>query len=511
MSIFTINPGQIRLRDLRAIWEGTYTKIALSDEAYTLIERSNKAVLDLINSGATVYGVNTGFGRLASTKVNREKLEILQENLILSHSTGTGPDMDVQTVRLLFVLKINSLAQGYSGVRTLLVNGLIDLFNHGIIPAIPCKGSVGASGDLVPLAHMSACLLGHGEAYVQGEKIPARQALEKAGLTPVKLGPKEGLALINGTQVSTAFALSGLLRLENCFAAAMKAGCLSLEAAKGSPAPFREEIQAVRRQQGQIDCAAAFRSLLQDSPLRESHIDCTKVQDPYCLRCMPQVMGACLDQICHGAIILERESNAVSDNPLVFPDTGEILSGGNFHAEPVAIIADGLAIATAETGSISERRTAMLIDSHHSGLPPFLIEDAGVHSGFMIAHVTAAALTSENKMLSHPASVDSIPTSANQEDHVSMATHGARRLLDMTDNLSAIIAIELLAAAQGIDFHRPLQTSAKLEQTHRFVRKHVKYLDQDRFFAPDIAAIKHLVLNGEFIDNLEQLLPSTKA
>lgn len=509
MNEIILHAGDLSLHDLRRIWGGG-VRLILTPETYDKIERSRQTVCDIVESGQTVYGVNTGFGRLASKRIGREQLETLQENLILSHSTGTGPDIDAGTVRLILALKVNSLAQGYSGVRKVLVEALLALLNCDVLPAIPAKGSVGASGDLVPLAHMSAILLGHGEAYVGGRKVPAAEALQHAGIEPVRLGPKEGLALINGTQVSCAFAISALLRIENAYAAALKAGCLSLEAAKGSPAPFRAEIHAVRRQQGQIDCAAALRDLLEGSPLRESHLDCDKVQDPYCLRCMPQVLGACLDQIRHAGDVLGREANAVSDNPLVFPETGEILSGGNFHAEPVAIVADGLAVAIAETGSISERRVAMLIDSNHSGLPPFLVKDPGVDSGFMIAHVTAAALTSENKMLSHPASVDSIPTSANQEDHVSMATHGARRLLEMADNLCAIVAIELLASAQGIEFHRPLRTSDKLEETHALIRTRAKWLEKDRFFAPDIAGVKALVANGAFNDHVGVLLPSMK-
>lgn len=506
----TVEAGALRLKDLRHVWAQPSLQLKLNERAQADIAASRKVVDDVIARGDIVYGVNTGFGQLASTVIAPEKLETLQENLILSHASGTGEDLSAPIVRLILALKINALAQGYSGVRQTLIDYLIAVFNSDIIPAIPAKGSVGASGDLVPLAHMSCLLLGHGDAYCKGQKITAQDALKKLNLEPLKLAPKEGLALINGTQVSTALALAGFFLLENGFAAALKAGALSLEAAKGSPSPFRPEIQNVRRQKGQIQCAQILGDLLKGSPLRESHGNCTKVQDPYCLRCMPQVLGACLDQINHAAQILEDEANAVSDNPLVFPETGEILSGGNFHAEPVGMAADNLALAVAETGSISERRIAMLIDHHHSGLPPFLVSDAGVNSGFMIAHVTAAALTSENKQRAVPAVTDTIPTSANQEDHVSMATHGARRLITMGENLASIVAIELLAAAQGIEFHRPLKTSDKLEQTHRFVRKHVAAYDKDRLFAPDIEAIRTLIINGEFIDNLEGALPSTR-
>lgn len=503
-----LQAGNLSLYNLRQIWRTKRTNITLDDASHTAIKASRQVVDNIVQKGGLVYGVNTGFGKLANTIIPPEALETLQENLILSHAAGTGPDMPLPVKRLILALKINALAQGHSGVRPILIQALIRILDSDILPVIPAQGSVGASGDLVPLAHMSCLLLGHGEAVKDGQRISAQEALKELGLTPLKLAPKEGLALINGTQVSAALALAGLFSFENAFAAALKAGALSLEAAKGSPAPFRTEIQAVRRQQGQIRIAAILDDLLQGSPLRDSHIDCSKVQDPYCLRCMPQVLGACFDQLEHAAHVLATEANAVSDNPLVFPETGEIISGGNFHAEPVGFAADNLALAICETGSISERRTAMLIDPHHSGLPPFLVQDAGVNSGFMIAHVTAAALVSENKQKAYPAVVDSLPTSANQEDHVSMATHGARRLLDMSANLASVIAIELLAAAQGIDFHRPLATSPKLEQTHRFIRKHVQTYDKDRLFAPDIEAISSLVLNGEFNDNLEDYFPS---
>lgn len=504
-----LTAGDMTLQTLRRIWQAPRTHITLCDKTHAAIAASHNVVEDIIARGDVVYGVNTGFGKLANTVIPREKLEILQENLILSHAAGTGDTMPVEVVKLILALKINSLAQGHSGVRPILIAYLIRILASDIIPFIPAQGSVGASGDLVPLAHMGCLLLGHGTALKNGQTITAAQALQELGLEPLNLAPKEGLALINGTQVSTALALAGLFTFENAFAAAIKAGALSLEAAKGSPAPFRAEIHKVRRQSGQIEIAAILDNLLMGSPLRQSHHECEKVQDPYCLRCMPQVLGACLDQLKNAAKILENESNAVSDNPLVFPATNEILSGGNFHAEAVGMAADNLALAVCETGSVSERRTAMLIDDNHSGLPSFLTNDAGVNSGFMIAHVTAAALVSENKQRAFPAVVDSIPTSANQEDHVSMAAHGARRLIEMSKNLAAIIAIELLAAAQGIDFHRPLQTSAKLEQTHRFIRKSVSHFDKDRLFAPDIEAIKQLILNGEFIDNLESYLPST--
>jgi histidine ammonia-lyase len=394
------------------------------------------------------------------------------------------------------VLKVNSLARGYSGIRLSVIQALITLINAQVYPCIPGKGSVGASGDLAPLAHMSAALLGVGDVRVDGELIPATEGLQRAGLKPVELGPKEGLALLNGTQVSTGLALAGLFAAEDLFHAALVTGSLSVDAALGSDAPFDPRIHAVRGHPGQQDVATAFRELLAGSEIRASHHDCKRVQDPYSLRCQPQVLGACLDNLRHAARVLTIEANAVSDNPLVFVDNGDILSGGNFHAEPVAQVADLIAICIAEIGALSERRMALLIDSHLSELPPFLVENGGVNSGFMIAQVTAAALASENKSLAHPASVDSLPTSANQEDHVSMATFAARRLQDMADNTAGVLAVELLAACQGVDFRAPLKTSALLQRAHATLREQVTFYDEDRYFAPDIAAAKGMIVAG---------------
>ncbi len=504
-----LSPGDLTLTDLRRIYDAP-VKLSLHEAAADKIAASRAVVENVLDTGEVVYGINTGFGKLAKEQISAEKLEKLQENLILSHCTGTGYILYEQITRLIMVLKINGLAQGYSGVRPELIEALIALLNHEVYPCIPAKGSVGASGDLAPLAHMSAVLLGYGEVSVGGKILPAKEGLKIAGLESMSLAPKEGLALINGTQVSTALALAGLFTTENCFAGAVITGALSTEAAKGSAAPFKPEIQNVRRQAGQIDVAVKYRALLDGSEIGKSHKDCDRVQDPYCLRCMPQVMGACLDTIRFTAQTLEHEANAVTDNPLVFADTGEILSGGNFHAEPVAMAADMLALALAEIGSISERRIAMLIDENQSGLPPFLVRDAGINSGFMIAHVTAAALVSENKQKSHPACVDSIPTSAGQEDHVSMATHGARRLRDMAENTATIVGIELLAAVQGLEFHRPLQSSGTLENIVSTIREHVTNYKEDRYFAPDIEAAKNLVEGDDLIELCSDLLPSFK-
>jgi histidine ammonia-lyase len=419
---------------------------------------------------------------------------------VLSHSVGVGPLLSDAVVRLTMLLKVASLARGYSGVRPAVVDAMIALLNAGIHPCIPSKGSVGASGDLAPLAHMTATLMGWGNVRRGGKVVPARQGLEEAGLAPLTLGPKEGLAFLNGTHVSTALALQGLFAAENVFAAAVVAGAMSVDAAMGSDTPFDARIHELRGHQGQIEVAAAYRRLLAGSRIRASHLTGDdKVQDPYSLRCQPQVMGACLDVMNGAALTLLTEANGVTDNPLVFPDTGESLSGGNFHAEPVAFAADQLALAIAEIGALSERRIALLIDATISSLPPFLTSASGVNSGFMIAHVTAAALASENKSLAHPASVDSLPTSANQEDHVSMATFAARRLGDMADNTACIVAIELLAAAQGIDFRRPLQSSPPLEEAHAMVRRLAPHLDGDRYLALDIEAITPLVRDGAFV------------
>jgi histidine ammonia-lyase len=505
-----IRPGRMSLADLRAVAAGNRA-ITLDPSCRDAVERGAATVAGLVAEGRVAYGINTGFGRLAQTRIEAGQLEQLQANLVLSHSAGTGPLLDDATVRLILTLKVNSLGRGASGVRWAVIEALLAFLERGVLPCIPAKGSVGASGDLAPLAHMSAALLGMGEVRIRGRRWPAADGLRQAGLEPLKLAPKEGLALLNGTQVSTALALMGLFAAENVFAAAAVAGALSVEAARGSRVPFDPRLHALRGQPGQIAVAALYRALLQHSEIEASHADCGRVQDPYCLRCQPQVMGACLDQMRHAARVLEIEANAVSDNPLVFPETGEVLSGGNFHAEPVALAADGLALAIAETGSLAERRIALLTDPSMSGLPAFLVAEPGLNSGLMIAHVTAAALASENKSLAHPASVDSLPTSANQEDHVSMATFAARRLGEMAGNSAAIVGIELMAAAQGIDFLRPLRSSPQLEEALALVRKKIPPLRQDRPLAPDIAQASDLVASGAFAPFAADLLPSRGA
>jgi histidine ammonia-lyase len=500
-----IAPGAVPLGVWRRILrEGQ--EIRFGSDARAAVANGHAAVNALIATGRPIYAVNTGFGKLASVRIESADLVQLQRNLILSHSAGTGESLSDDLVRLILVMKAAALAQGYSGVRWELVEALLRLANAGVYPCIPAKGSVGASGDLAPLSHMAAALMGEGAVRHAGRAMPAREGLAIAGLDPMEFGPKEGVALINGTQVSTALALRALFLVEDILRAGLVTGALSVEACRGNDTPFDARIQAVRRHRGQQDVAAIFRTLLAGSPIREAARASLKVQDPYCMRCQPQVMGACLDNLRHTAATLATEANAVSDNPLVFPQDHDVLSGGNFHAEPVAFAADILALVVCEIGSMSERRQALLVDSTLSGLPAFLIDNPGLNSGFMIAQVTAAALTSENKMLAHPASVDSIPTSANQEDHVSMACHGAHRLGQMADNAAAIIALEWLAAAQGVDFYRPLMPAAPLAEAVRRLRERVPHLDRDRYFAADLATAKEMLLAGAVADIVDAAL-----
>jgi histidine ammonia-lyase len=497
-------PGLLTLEDLQALHAGGW-RLAIEPDAMPAILASAEAVRRAAGGDAAVYGVNTGFGKLASTRVSDDDLAALQLNLIRSHSVGVGPPLAPAVVRLMLALKAASLARGHSGVRHRVIDSLLAVHNAGLVPYVPSQGSVGASGDLAPLAHMTLALLGEGE-FLDPESSPARrpatEVLREAGIAPLVLTAKEGLALINGTQTSTALALHALFTFEPVLEAALVIGAMTVDAARGSDGPFDPRIHALRGQPGQIDVAQYYRGLLAGSAIRQSHrVGDDRVQDPYCLRCQPQVVGACLDQLRHAALVLLREANAVTDNPLVFakigaPDRGELISGGNFHAEPVALACDAMANAIAEVGAIAERRIAMLIDTNVSRLPPFLTASPGLHSGFMIAHVTAASLASENKSLAHPASVDSLPTSANQEDHVSMATFAARRLQPMIDNVAHILGIEWLAAAQGIEFLRPLTSSPPLEAAHALLRRTCPAMAQDRFLAPDIEAATALVRGG---------------
>ncbi len=504
----TLHPGSVPLADLAAIYWGG-ENAALDRGFDARIEKTAARIAAIAAGNEPVYGVNTGFGKLASIKIDAADTATLQRNLILSHCCGVGVHLPENVVRLIMALKLISLGRGASGVRLELVRLIEGMLEKGVVPLIPEKGSVGASGDLAPLAHFAAVMMGEGEAFHRGERLSGREALERAGLAPVVLAAKEGLALINGTQASTALALAGLFRAHRAAQAALITGALSTDAAMGSSAPFAADIHTLRGHRGQIDTAAALRALLAGSAIRESHIDGDeRVQDPYCIRCQPQVDGACLDLLRHVGRTLEIEANAVTDNPLVLSDDS-VVSGGNFHAEPVAFAADQIAIAVCEIGAIAQRRIALLVDPALSyGLPPFLARNPGLNSGLMIAEVTSAALMSENKQMAHPASVDSTPTSANQEDHVSMACHGARRLLQMTDNLFAIIGIEALAGAQGVELRAPLTTGPELKKAIAAIRAAVPTLTDDRYMAPDLAAATALVADGTLSGSVSDgLLP----
>ncbi len=495
----TLVPGGLTLEQLQALHAGR-VDAGLDESAWPAVTASAAAVARAAEGETAVYGVNTGFGKLASQRIDRAQLAELQLNLIRSHSVGVGAPLSAAVVRLVLALKAASLARGFSGVRREVVETIVAVLAAGLVPFVPSQGSVGASGDLAPLAHLTLALIGEGEFVVEGVRRPAADVLRESGLAPLALAAKEGLALINGTQVSTALALHALFAFEPVLEAALVIGALTVDAARGSDSPFDPRIHALRGQPGQIDVARYYRALLAGSEIRRSHLEGDdRVQDPYSLRCQPQVVGACLDQLRHAALVLVREANAVTDNPLVFVGAdgeGAIVSGGNFHAEPVALAADAMAVAIAEVGAIAERRIAMLIDANVSRLPPFLTANPGLNSGFMIAHVTAASLASENKSLAHPASVDSLPTSANQEDHVSMATFAARRLQPMIANTAHILGIELLAAAQGIEFLRPLASSTPLEAAHALLRLQCAAMPVDRHIAPDIERATALVQDG---------------
>jgi histidine ammonia-lyase len=506
MNSVILSGGNVSLAQWRAVYRGA--DVSLDPASGPAIAASAAAVERILARGEPVYGINTGFGKLASVRIAAEDLATLQRNIVLSHAAGTGEPSPVAIVRLMIALKLASLSQGASGIAPATIALMEKMLARGLTPVVPAQGSVGASGDLAPLAHMAAAMIGVGEMYVDGQRMPAEAALAGAGLAPLKLGPKEGLALLNGTQFSCANALAGLFETETLFRSALVTGALSTEAARGSDAPFDPRIHILRGHAGQIAVGDALRGLMHGSAIRASHlVGDTRVQDPYCLRCQPQVMGAALDILRQAASTLTIEANGVTDNPLIFSDTDEALSGGNFHAEPVAFAADIIALAICEIGSIAERRIAMLVDPALSGLPAFLTPKPGLNSGFMIPQVTAAALVSENKQRAYPASVDSIPTSANQEDHVSMAAHGSRRLLAMAENATAVIGIEALAAAQGCDFHSPLRSSAALEAARAAVRAQVSHLDDDRHFHPDMEAANRLVRSGALIEAVGVNLP----
>ena len=502
---FVLKPGRIPLRTLRELWSSD-RQIALDSGCRTQLSASERVVAAKIDAGDTIYGVNTGFGSLATTAIDTSQLQVLSRAVVLGCATGTGPVLDDSTVRLALLLKINSLARGYSGVRYEVVDALIRMFNEGVLPVVPSQGSVGASGDLAPLGHLAAPLLGVGDVRVKGQPMAATDGLARIGLLPIELAAKEGLALVNGTQVSTALALEGLFAAEKTFAAAMLAGALTVESVQGSHGPFDARLHEVREQRGQIDVAAGFRHLFEGGEHRET---CVRVQDPYSLRCQPQVMGACLDHLNFAAGIFRREAAAVTDNPLVFPESDVILSGGNFHGEPVAMAADVTALSISEIGALSERRIAFLTDCKMTGLPAFLIRESALNCGFMVPHCTAAALASENKTLAHPASVDSLPTSANQEDHVSMSTFAARRLTDMASNTEGIVAIELMAAAQAHDLAAIGALPHRLRSVKEAIRERSAFLEQDRILTPDIEAVRAWIRTDASLALIaENLLPS---
>ena len=508
-SPLTLTPGQVPLAHWRSIYRGA--ALQLDPACAEAVAASAATVERIVARGEPVYGINTGFGKLASVRIPAEDLETLQRNIVLSHAAGVGEATPQPVTRLMMALKLASLAQGASGIRPTTLALLEAMLARGVVPVVPAQGSVGASGDLAPLSHMTAVMIGVGEADTPSGRLPAIDAMASVGLAPATLGPKEGLALLNGTQFSTANALAGLFEAERLFQSALLTGALATDAAKGSDAPFDPRIHTLRKHKGQMATAEALRQLLAGSAIRASHLKGDeRVQDPYCLRCQPQVMGACLDVLHHAASLLETEANGVSDNPLIFSadNGGEALSGGNFHAEPVAFAADMIAMAICEVGSLAERRIAMLVDPALSGLPAFLTPKPGLNSGFMIPQVTAAALVSENKQRAYPASVDSIPTSANQEDHVSMAAHGARRLAPMAENAMAVIAIEWLCAAQGCDFHAPLTTSAPLAAVHALLRARVPHLGDDRHITPDMQAAIEMVRSGALIGAARVALPA---
>ena len=500
----TIGAGGNSLALWRAIWSGE-RGITLDPATAPAIARGHAQLMTAARSNEAVYGLNTGFGKLAHVRIDSSRLAELQVNIVRSHQAGVGAPLSPAVTRLVIALKLASLAHGASGVQPAVTALLEAMLARDVLPVIPGQGSVGASGDLAPLAHLAAVLIGEGLATWGGETLPGGEALARAGLQPVILGPKEGLALLNGTQVSTALALDGLFRIERCMGAALVTGALSVDGAAGSDTPFDARIHALRGQPGQSLVAAVLRNLMEGSQIRRSHLaDDPRVQDPYSIRCQPQVMGACLDVIRQSAQMLSREANGVTDNPLVMADTGEVISGGNFHAEPVAFAADMLALAACEIGNIVQRRCALLVDPSLSGLPPFLVQEPGLNSGFMIAEVTSAALASENRQRAHPAVIDTIPTSINQEDHVSMATHGARRLGEMADNLSRIIGIEALMAAQAIEMRAPLQTSTRLTQAHQAIRRVSPFLDRDRSIAGEMEAASALIRDGSLSNVLVQ-------
>ncbi|APE43999.1 histidine ammonia-lyase [Sulfitobacter alexandrii] len=512
MTSLTLTPGAATLGDLARVYRDE-AAVRLDPQCHDAIAQAAARIEAAANGEDAVYGVNTGFGKLASVKIAASDTATLQRNLILSHCCGVGDPIPRRHARLMMALKLLSLGRGASGVRMALITLLEQMLARGVTPVIPVQGSVGASGDLAPLAHMAAVMMGHAEAEFEGETLPGAEALARAGLEPVELGAKEGLALINGTQFSTAFALAGLFDAWAAMQSALVTSAMSTDAIMRSTAPLQPEIHALRGHAGQIEAAATMRALLDNSEIRESHrIGDTRVQDPYCIRCQPQVTGAAMDMLRMAGRTLEIEANAATDNPLVLSEAGLIVSGGNFHAEPVGFAADMIALAVAEIGAIAQRRIALIVDPTLSfDLPPFLTPNPGLNSGLMIAEVTTAALMSENKHLANPCVTDSTPTSANQEDHVSMAAHGAVRLGRMVANLQRILGVELLCAAQGIEFRAPLRTSAPLAAVLERLRRSVPALAEDRYMAPDLERAAEMVRDGVLCEVAQVAMPELGA
>lgn len=503
--MFYIKPGQLSWENFKHLIDNENIMIALEPSVIEGINKSRSVVEHVIATKQVVYGINTGLGVLANRIISEEKLHTLQHHALLSHACGTGPALNKRLTRMILLLKINSLAMGYSGVRVELIERLIFFYNHQLLPEIPEKGSVGASGDLGPLAHLSLPLIGEGSFLSEEDIIPASEGLNKFNLSPLILEPKEGLALVNGLQVSQAITLDALWQTETIFEAAILAGSLTTEAVAACLAPFDDRIHQVKGHSAQIKVARLFRDIFEGSQVSLDQKSLNKpVQNPYSIRCQPQVMGAIYHQINWVKETLTVEMNSVSDNPLVFAEENEIISGGNFHGEMIAMMADNLALSLSEIGALSERRIALLIDEQFSGLPAFLVKDNGLNSGFMMPQVTAAACASDNKALAHPHVVDSIPTSANQEDHVSMATSAALRLRTMVDNTATIVAIEMLSAAQGADFQGADKLAMATKMLHQSIRKKVGFYETDRVHAPDISIIKQSILAGEYANIIER-------
>jgi histidine ammonia-lyase len=499
MATLSLTGDDLTLADAERLLSGQARELRLADRARKQVTRSRACLASLLDRGETIYGVNTGFGKLASTRIEPGEVLQLQENLLRSHAVGVGPLLSAPVARLSLALRVQALAKGYSGVTPELIDALIAVFNKGVVPAVPEQGSVGASGDLAPLAHLALVVIGEGHAFVGGKHLSGRAALRKVGLEPYRLKAKEGLSLINGTQISTAILVEALARAWSLARVADIAGAMTVEATKSSRRPFDARLQAVRPHPGQAACARNLERLLADSEVMKSHEGCAKVQDAYSMRCMPQVHGAFRDALAHVTAVAEREMNSATDNPLVFADTNEVISGGNFHAQPVGQAADLLCLALADLSSISERRVENLVNPDLSGLPGFLTPHPGLNSGLMIVQVLAAALVSENKALAHPASVDSIPTSANREDHVSMAPVAARKAREVAANTARVLACEILCAAQGLEFHRPLKPGKLVEAAYQHVRAHVRPLGRDRTMHRDIEAVERLIHSGSLL------------